>query len=235
MPIVILKFNKNIVKKYRLEKNKKLTIGRRTTNDMVIDNLAVSGNHAKIESIGEGFLFSDLQSKNGSFVNKQLVTSHYLNDGDIINIGKHILFFRYEQNESIPVKSDPGHDKTMVMDTDKYRSMIADSKADQTPGMEGGGETGQLTYLTGGDGDVVLAKKMMKIGKASDSDIVVSGLLTGKNAATISLRPNGYFFSYVGGISKPRVNEDVVSGSIKLKEYDIIQIGSAKMQFTLKK
>jgi len=99
----------------------------------------------------------------------------------------------------------------------------------------GGGETGQLTYLTGGDGDVVLAKKMMKIGKASDSDIVVSGLLTGKNAATISLRPNGYFFSYVGGISKPRVNEDVVSGSIKLKEYDIIQIGSAKMQFTLKK
>ena len=235
MPIVILKFNKNIVQKFRLEKEKTLTIGRRSANDMVIDNLAVSGNHAKIESIEDGFLFTDLQSKNGSFVNKQLVTSHYLKDGDIINIGKHILFFRHEQNEPISKETTPGLDKTMVMDTDRYRAMLADSNAGRTPGMKETGETGLLTYLTGGDGDVILAKKMIKIGKAADSDIVVSGILTGKNAATISLRPNGYYFSYVGGISKPRINEDVVSGSIKLKEYDIIKIGSAKMQFTYKK
>jgi len=235
MPVLILKFNKNIIKKFRLDKGMGLTIGRRETNDIVIDNLAVSGNHAKIESVGDGYLFTDLQSKNGSFVNKQLITSQYLTDGDIINIGKHILFFRYEQNETMPGKTDTGLDKTMVMDTDKYRSMLAESENGPTPGMSDSGDSGLLTYLTGGDGDVTLTKKMMKIGKAADSDIVVSGLLTGKNAATISLRPNGYYFSYVGGLSKPRVNDDVVSGSIKLKEYDIIQVGSAKMQFTLKK
>ncbi len=235
MPILTLKFKENTIKRYRLKKGVTVTIGRRESNKIVIDNLAVSGNHAKIDSVGDGFLFTDLQSKNGSFVNEQLTTSHYLEDKDIINIGKHTLMFEYQDGEAKPEKTDPGMDQTMVMDTEKHRSMLAGTDSEPTPGMEEPTTTGLLTYLTGGEGDFILTKKMTKIGKSEDSDIVANGFLVGKNAATISIRPDGYYFSYVEGMSKPKVNEDSVKGTIQLEEYDIIEIGSLKMQFTYKK
>ncbi|MCU0645280.1 MAG: FHA domain-containing protein, partial [bacterium] len=56
MPILTLKFNGQKVKDYQLENGYSLTIGRRKDNDVVVDNLAVSGHHAKIDSVDNGFL-----------------------------------------------------------------------------------------------------------------------------------------------------------------------------------
>jgi hypothetical protein len=77
---------------------------------------------------------------------------------------------------------------------------------------------------------VELTKKLTKIGKNASSDIVVSGLTVGQTAATISKRPDGYYLSYVGGMSKPKVNGETVRESAPLKQFDVIEIGSAKMQ-----
>jgi pSer/pThr/pTyr-binding forkhead associated (FHA) protein len=93
MPHITLKFRDNILGRYLIAKGKSLTIGRRKENDIVIDNLAVSGHHAKIDSVGDAFVLVDLQSKNGSFVNERLVSSHWLKKGDIVSIGKHSHFF----------------------------------------------------------------------------------------------------------------------------------------------
>ncbi|MCK4986783.1 MAG: FHA domain-containing protein, partial [Desulfobacterales bacterium] len=101
-----------------------MKIGRKTDNDVVIENLAVSGHHAKIDSVGDGFIFIDLKSKNGSFVNKELVTSHWLHDGDTINIGKHSLAFSYFDIEKQRTEEPSEMDKTMVIDTNEYRAMI---------------------------------------------------------------------------------------------------------------
>ena len=86
MPNITLKFKDNVIGRYPIGKGKSLTIGRRRDNDIFIDNLAVSGHHAKIDAVGEAFVLVDLQSKNGSFVNEQLVSSHWLKDGDVIKI-----------------------------------------------------------------------------------------------------------------------------------------------------
>jgi hypothetical protein len=96
------------------------------------------------------------------------------------------------------------------------------------------GPRGVLTYLSGGDAEISLEKKLIKIGKDSASDIVVSGLGIGQTAATISRRPNGYYLSYVSGISKLKVNGDAVKESVQLKEFDVIELGSVKMQFFTK-
>ena len=56
----------------------------------------------------------------------------------------------------------------------------------------------------------------------------------GKTAATISQRPNGYSLSYVEGMTKPKVNGQVVKESVMLNEFDNIEIGSLKMQFFFK-
>ena len=95
MPILTLKFKKNKIAEHPMQKGRSITIGRRSNNDIVLENTAVSGHHAKIDAIGDGFVLTDLQSKNGCFVNEQLVTSHWLKHGDVVNIGKHTLVFAY--------------------------------------------------------------------------------------------------------------------------------------------
>ena len=59
----------------------------------------------------------------------------------------------------------------------------------------------------------------------------MKGFWVGKVAATISNRPKGYFLSYIGGFKKPKINGKPVTGTVQLKEFDVIQIGSIKMQF----
>jgi pSer/pThr/pTyr-binding forkhead associated (FHA) protein len=235
MPILTLQFKKNKIADYPLEKGQSITIGRRSNNTIVIENLAVSGHHAKIDSVGDGFVLTDLQSKNGCFVNEQLVTSHWLKHGDIINIGKHTLLFNYQQGEARHEVESGEMDQTMVMDTSKYRDMVSKS-AEQTPAPQPqkAQPVGILTYLSGGEGEVVLSKKLTKIGKDASSDIVVSGLGVGQTAATVSMRPNGYYISHVGGLSKVKVNGESVKESIQLQEFDVVELGSAKMQFFTK-
>ncbi len=99
MPTLTLTFKDNTIATYRIEAGQSITIGRKASNDVPIENLAVSGHHAKIDSVGEGFLLTDLQSKNGSFVNQELVSSHWLKEGDSILIGKHTLIFTYDEDE----------------------------------------------------------------------------------------------------------------------------------------
>ncbi len=236
MPTLTLKFKKDSakIKEYRLERGQSISIGRRENNDIVIENLAVSGHHAKIDWTGNGFLLTDLKSKNGTFVNDQLAISHWLKDKDVITIGKHIIEFKYGEGEVQADEPEEAMGETMVMDTGKYRSMLAknvSSMASQGQGQEG---VGVLSFLAGGEGEVELTKKLTKIGKNASSDIVISGLTVGQTAATISKRPDGYYLSYVGGMSKPKVNGETVKESVGLKQFDVIEIGSAKMQLISK-
>lgn len=232
MPNIILKFKDNVLDRYLVEKGKSLTIGRRKDNDIVIENLAVSGHHAKIDSVGDAFVLVDLQSKNGSFVNERLVNSHWLKNGDIVSIGKHLLIFSTEDDASAAAGTPPEIDKTMVMDTSNYRSMVQKSAPIvPKPLLRHDDASGYLAYLSGGQGKLNLFGKLIKIGKAPTSEIVVKGLLVGGTAATISRRPDGYYLSYAGGICKPRVNDQAIKKSVMLRDLDIITIGSVKLQF----
>ena len=234
MPVITLKFGNNPLGDYPLQKGNSMTIGRRQNNDLVIDNLAVSGHHAKIDSVGDGFVLIDLQSKNGSFVNEQLITSHWLKSGDVINIGKHSLIFHYTAGEEVPDDGDDEIDKTMIMDTSKYRTMVKKSQphVPKPLGRRNGAKTmGLLACLKGGESKFKIRSKMIKIGKHRSSDLVIRGLFVGRTAATISKRSDGYYLSYVGGFIKPRVNEKTVKQSILLNDMDIIDIGSTRLQF----
>ena len=235
MPMLTLKFKKNTIADYPLQKGKSVTIGRRTNNDIVVENLAVSGHHAKIDPIGDGFVLTDLQSKNGCFVNEKLVTSHWLKHGDIVNIGKHTLVFSYSDNEIRPEEADGQVDQTIVMDADLFRNMVSEPPSPQAPAVaEKSQPDGVLSYLSGGDGEIPLTKKLTKIGKDPSADIVVSGLGVGQTAATISMRPNGFHLSHVSGLFKAKVNGEAVKDTIQLKEFDIIELGSTKLQFFTK-
>ncbi|MGE0086406.1 MAG: FHA domain-containing protein [Desulfococcaceae bacterium] len=239
MPTLTLKFQKDEKKlgEFDLEKGKSLSIGRLHENDIVVENLAVSGHHAKIDSVGDRFLLTDLNSKNGTFVNEQPVTApHWLRHGDVIIVGKHYLVFTYNPGEAHEDES-AAMQHTMVMDTEKYREMMAKAKKASAPGSAEEVKKeplGMLSFLSGAEGEIELSRKLTKIGKNPSSDILVGGLTMGQTAATISKMPGGYYLSYVGGMAKPKVNGQVVKGQVLLKQFDTIEIGSLKMQFIFK-
>ena len=255
MPKITLKFKDNVLADYHLPLGCSLKIGRQKDNDVIIENLAVSGYHGKIDSAGHGFIYIDLKSKNGSFINKAPVSSHWLEDGDVINIGKHSLTFGYFDSEPLPQEKQASEmEKTMIIDTNEYRSMVEENdakpaaEAPPKPAPEPPSESapaqnkkqkkvrGYLSYLVGGDGTLALKQKVIKIGKDAASDILVKGWNIGKTAATISRTRDGYFFSYVNGFAKPRINNKKASKKPqKLNESDIISIGSIQLQFIGKK
>ena len=205
---------------------------------MIIENLAVSSHHAKIDSVADGFVLVDLKSKNGSFVNEQLINSHWLKNGDIISIGKHSLLFSYSENEVLPADGSDEMEKTMVIDTSQHRHMMkkSNSKVPKSLTKDNKNEiVGILTYLAGGNGKIKLNGKITKFGKHRTSDIVVKGLFVGRTSVTISRRPDGFYLSYVSGLSKPKVNDKRVKQSTILNDFDIIDIGSTKLQFFTQK
>jgi pSer/pThr/pTyr-binding forkhead associated (FHA) protein len=261
MPTITLKLKDKILSDHSLHKGIALTIGRRSKNDLVIDDLAVSGHHAKIDSINDGFVLIDLQSKNGSFVNEQLVHSHWLKDGDIINIGEHSLLFNHAEKEKNPSQDTEEFERTMVLDTSQYRSRMRrsnptksinnvagfwDKRRNRTPQAEKKINPpkptvkikkellGSLIYLAGGKGEMLLDRKYTTIGKHPASNIVVKGLFMGQTAVTISNMTDGFHLCHVGGLTKPKVNGKTIKQSIILNNEDIIKVGPTKLQFVSK-
>lgn len=232
MPHITLTFKDNVLGRHSIDRGKSLTIGRRKDNDIVIENLAVSGHHAKIDSVGDTFVLVDLQSKNGSFVNERLISTHWLKNGDVISIGKHFLVFSTEDDAADAAAAPAAIDQTMVMDTSNYRSMVQKSAAAQPKELPTRcGAPGHLAYLSGGRGKVDLHHKFIRIGKDPSAEIVVKGFFVGGTAATISRRPDGYYLSYAGGLCRPRVNDQTVKKTVMLQDMDVIAIGSVKLQF----
>ena len=125
MPTITLKFQNQSLAEYALQKGASLTIGRRQANDIVIEDRSVSGHHAKIDSLEDRFVLIDLQSKNGTFVNGQLISSHWLQHEDVITIGGH----SGQSWNSLPgvrtscaCANDANHNSASAMAADRYRN-----------------------------------------------------------------------------------------------------------------
>ncbi|MFO8084790.1 MAG: FHA domain-containing protein [Desulfobacterales bacterium] len=236
MPTLTLKFKDKNLKRFRFKQGTTINIGRKEDNHIIIENLAVSSRHARIDSVGKGYLLIDLKSKNGTFVNEKMISTCWLRHGDNITIAKHILVFAYTEDEqqSIAKKSLMG--QTMVVDPDTYRKVLSiNPNAAETASTPGNNTTGVLVYLQGGTGEITLSKKLFKVGKNPSSDIVIKGLLVGKTSFTINKKEDDYYLSYVSGFLKPRVNREAVKDTVMLNEFDTIDIGTATFQFLKKK
>jgi pSer/pThr/pTyr-binding forkhead associated (FHA) protein len=233
MSKLILTFNKQVINEYPFVKDS-VTVGRQQDNTIVIDNLAVSSYHARIDRAGTDFIVTDLQSTNGTFINNRKVVSHKLSHGDNILIGKHVILFIAAENErAVPERQAEKMDlgKTMLLETAKQRDLLSkQSPAPEVPKMPH--KIGVINFVNGSDlGEVKLTKKLTKVGKAATSDIRLSGMLMGATAATISRRPSGYTITFTGGLTKLKVNGVIIKDSILLKDFDTIELGSHKFQF----
>ena len=237
---LLVKFKDRTIKEFALDHIDTFSIGRSAKHDITIDNCVVSTNHAVIKKEGNLYIIKDTNSKNGTFLNGLSVDQAILKNGDIITIGKHSLVFldrgrlrpRPERGglKTSGRSPDPGPDHTMFMDTEVYRRMLSESG--NFPELS---ETqADIVFLSGGSGRINLEKSRVTIGKSDQCDIVIGGifsLLAGDPAAVISKTPQHHYVNAVDGWIKTRVNGQVIRGPVRLKNKDIIKVGTVVLQY----
>jgi pSer/pThr/pTyr-binding forkhead associated (FHA) protein len=144
MAKLYLKFEQAVLKEVPLSQGV-ITIGRLPDNTIPIDNLAVSGHHAKIYWDSDHYVLEDNNSLNGTYVNNARISRHALKDGDSVLIGKHTLAFKDEWHEDKPGQGAAAVERaapmaklehTMVLDTKKMKEMLA-GMGTQAPGAPG--------------------------------------------------------------------------------------------------
>ncbi|MFG6431798.1 FHA domain-containing protein [Roseateles sp. LYH14W] len=202
-----------VIKEVQITKDK-TTLGRRPYNDIVIDNLAVSGEHAVLQMVGNDVFIEDLNSTNGTYINGKAIKKQLLADNDTVEIGKYKI--KYLTNDG------NDYEKTMIL-----------KPGQAVPGMGVGSAFGGLgTAVTVGPATIKVLT-----GAAAGREVALTKVVTtlgkpGVQVASITKRPTGYVFAHVEGGQRPSVNGIPLTGeSIALRSGDLIELAGTQMQF----
>jgi len=242
MVSVIVKLGNVVVNEVEFEAGP-ITVGRNADNDLRIENLAVSGHHARLEPEGNGYRIVDLKSTNGTFVNDQKVTAQALKDGDRVTVGKHTLTVRLGGKPAGATGGAPGGkagvtpaelDQTMELDTRAQRHR-QERDAEESR-RRSGGPTGVLTVLQGAADRAVheVDRDYLMIGKDPDAAVRLKGLLVPKVAAFVARDKGAHFLVPPEAGGTLRLNGVNVSERTRLKDGDTIEVRGAALRFSLR-
>ena len=228
MPKMIVSIDDVVIKEVQLTKDK-TTLGRRPYNDIVIDNLAVSGEHAAILMNGADVVLEDLNSTNGSYVNGKAIKKQALQNGDAIEIGKYKIKFVGDQ-------AADNFDKTMVV---RARPAVAPTAAPAQAIAPTPVAPAAPAYATAAPEPASAASASIKVlsGAAAGREVPLTKVVTtiGKPAvavAAITKRHHGYVVHHVEGGGNPTLNgTPITSDPVPLKNGDVIELAGTQMQF----
>jgi pSer/pThr/pTyr-binding forkhead associated (FHA) protein len=221
MPKMIVSIDGVVIKEVQLTKDR-TTLGRRPYNDIVIDNLAVSGEHAVLQMTGNEVYLEDLNSTNGTYINGKAVKKQLLQNNDTVEIGKYKIKY---MNEA------PGatYEKTLIM------------KAGSVPPLTPAASSATPTASTsaGGSGDLAGIKGAIKVlsGAAAGREVPLVKVVTtigkpGVAVAAITKRPHGFVVAHVEGSNKPTLNGASIGAEpVNLKNGDLLELAGTQMQF----
>jgi pSer/pThr/pTyr-binding forkhead associated (FHA) protein len=206
MPKMIVSIDGVVIKEGQLTKDR-TTLGRRPYNDIVIDNLAVSGEHAVMQMSGMDVFLEDLNSTNGTYVNGKAIKKQQLQNGDAVEIGKYKIKFVHEG-------ASESYEKTTVINAG---SVV---EAGDSHGAPLGNAAIKVMSGTAAGREVPLVKVVTTIGKP------------GVAVAAITRRPHGYVVALVEGTQKPTVNGSAIgTDAVNLHHGDLLELAGTQMQF----
>jgi pSer/pThr/pTyr-binding forkhead associated (FHA) protein len=209
---LVVSLDNVVIKEFQITKER-TTLGRRPYNDIVIDNLAVSGEHAVLTAAQSDVFIEDLNSTNGTYINGKAVKKQLLSNNDVVEVGKYRIKFLAEDAED--------YEKTMILRPGAFGrapGVIGTPAAAAAPAAG----PASIKVLNGGAAgrEVLLTKVVTTVGKP------------GVQVASVTKRPGGYVLSHVEGSRRPSVNgQPVGEESISLKHGDIIDLAGTQMQF----
>jgi pSer/pThr/pTyr-binding forkhead associated (FHA) protein len=260
MAKLILSMESTVLKEIPLTKER-TTIGRKPHNEIQIDNLAISGEHAVVITILNDSFLEDMGSTNGTFVNGQSIKKHFLQNGDTIELGK----YRLKYVSDVPQQTtNADFEKTMILRPGAATQppvaatqppvaapTVAPSVAApsaETPqghtstvsGMAAQAATPVQPPVATPTAALPLGVIQILSGGNAGKELELTKTLTtlgkpGVQVAVIARRPHGYFITHVEGASFPVVNGKTLDGQAhQLGDHDVIELAGVKMEFFLK-
>ena len=222
MPKMIVSIDGVVIKEVEITQER-TTLGRRPYNDIVIDNLAVSGEHAVVHlHVASGIVeVEDIGSTNGTHVNGKAIQRQALRNGDTIEIGKYKVRFLSEEE-------NPDYQKTMIFKPGMVppaRPAAATTAAMPAPPsipVSAAAPMAAIRVLSGAAAgrEVLLTKVVTTIGKP------------GLAAPSITRHHHGFVLSHVEGPEMPALNGSPIgSESVPLKNGDHLELAGTTMQF----
>jgi hypothetical protein len=257
MAKLILSMDGLVLKEIQLSKER-TTIGRKPHNDIQIDNLAVSGEHAVLVTILADSFLEDLGSTNGTMVNGQPVKKHFMQNNDVIELGKYKLKYVADAAPAGAAKAD--FEKTMILRPGAMRpapaaaapvpavpaAAPAPAVAAPAPAMAKAGDTqiNSAPVAMPAPPPPAPAQKMGMLqilsGASAGRELELTKPLTtlgkpGVQVAVLTRRPQGYFVTHVEGANQPSVNgQSIGTAPHALKDHDLIELAGVKMEFFYK-
>ena len=219
MPKMIVSIDGVVIKEVQITKDR-TTLGRRPYNDIVIDNLAVSGEHAMVQMTGSEVYLQDLNSTNGTYVNGKSIKKQLLQNGDSIEVGKYKIKYVGDAAEG------DSFEKTMIFKPGAASAapQMAAPVTSTFGGLSGGADSIQasIKVLSGAAAgrEVPLTKVVTTIGKP------------GVAVAAITRRQRGFVVHHVEGAGNPALNGAPIGAEpVSLKNGDLIELAGTQMQF----
>lgn len=215
-----------VIKEVQITKDK-TTLGRRPYNDIVIDNLAVSGEHGVLQMVGSDVFIEDLNSTNGTYINGKAIKKQLLAHNDTVEIGKYKIKYLVDDGTD--------YEKTMIM----KQGAASPAEAMPPPSYSHGfAQTSAPNSNFGGLGQPVMPGSIKVLnGAAAGREVALTKVVTtvgkpGVQVASITKRPGGYVFAHVEGATRPTVNGNpLVGDTMHLKNGDVIELAGTQMQF----
>jgi pSer/pThr/pTyr-binding forkhead associated (FHA) protein len=231
MPKMIVSIDGVVIKEVQLTKDR-TTLGRRPYNDIVIDNLAVSGEHAVLQMTGNEVYLEDLNSTNGTYVNGKAVKKQLLQNNDTVEIGKYKIKYINEV-------AGPTFEKTMVI---KAGAVMPPMQAPAKPPVGAPGAASVPASASAaqaadlGQAAISAAIKVLS-GAAAGREVPLVKVVTtigkpGVAVAAITKRPHGFVVAHVEGTNKPTLNGAAIGADpVTLKNGDLLELAGTQMQF----
>ena len=206
MPQLIASVEGVEIKHVYLQKDRTM-LGRAPDNDIVLDNMVVSGHHCVFELRGLADVFiEDLRSTNGTYINGQMVKRQRLHDGEVIAIGTFRIQFLQESErpsgftETTAMKIDPQNPPGKPMHA-VFQVLNGSSEGLEMP----------------------VVKAVTTFGKP------------GVSVVAVSHRRDGYYVAHLDGANEPTLNGNAIGPRpVLLSDGDVLDLASTKMVFLLK-
>ncbi|MEX8193072.1 FHA domain-containing protein [Comamonas guangdongensis] len=236
MPTLVISIDGAVIKEVKLTKER-TTLGRRPYNDIVIENLAVSGEHAVLTIDSGMVVIEDLRSTNGTYVNGNAIQKQPLQNGDLLDIGRYKIRFLNDSPVAAQVPAAHG-DKALV-----HIAEDVDSGYSKLRSASGFGEISSFASTVHGVASALTERHAMirmLTGSMAGKEVSLYKVVTtlgkpGVAIASITQKPHGFVLTQLEGDSSAlRLNGQVVGPlSVPLLNGDTVELAGSSMRFVV--
>jgi pSer/pThr/pTyr-binding forkhead associated (FHA) protein len=202
--------------------NKSLvTLGRATTNDIVLPGGRVSRDHAHIQCTEDGIILTDLRSSNGVWLNGQRIAETKIQPGDRIEISGHVL-------EYLPLALDTGEEATVINSENELEMTLLQMSVPSSLN-----ETAQprlVIHAPDRTWELPLEEDSSTIGRNTANNLVLDYAKVSRNHARIERKGSAFILRDLESTNGTYIGEDRIEQHA-LENGDTFRIGPTRIVF----